>query len=92
MFSADRPTLLTSKQALNLTAQKEPQTEERSEDSEEEEKRPSEEYTCYGVDLKPFLPLTLALSTVIGGVCFFFLQLPLVGRLTSISHAFLEQK
>ena len=72
-----------------MTAQKEPQTEERSEDSEEEEKRPSEEYTCYGVDLKPFLPLTLALSTVIGGVCFFSLQLPLVGHWTPISHALL---
>ena len=46
--------------------------EKRPRDSEEEEKRPSQDYTCCGVDLKPFLLLTLALSTVIGGVCFFF--------------------
>ena len=89
MLPADRPTLLTSKQALTLTAEKEPQAEEKS-DSEEEEKGPSQDYICCGVDLKPFLPVTLAVSTVIGGMCVLFSQFPMIcGGLTSMSHSFL---
>ena len=83
---ADRPTLLTSKQPPTLTAEKEAPAEERS-DSEEEETRPSEEYSCCGVDLKPFLPVTLAISTLIGGICMILFQIPLLCRRTSISYS-----
>ena len=65
--------LFSNKAALEEKRPRHSEEEEkRPRDSEEEEKRPSKDYTCCGVDLKPFLPLTLALSTVIRGVCFFF--------------------
>lgn len=72
-----------------MTAEKEPQAEEKSDSEEEEEKGPSQDYICCGVDLKPFLPLTLAVSTVIGGMCVLFFQIPMICGLTSMSHSFL---
>eukprot|EP00438_Fugacium_kawagutii_P014175 Skav207941 [mRNA] locus=scaffold108:220712:221515:+ [translate_table: standard] len=54
-----------------------------------EEKGASEEYTLCGVDLKPVLPLALAMSTVLGGICVLLFQVPLLARLTFISETVL---
>ena len=92
-----RSTLLTSKQ-LTLTAEKETQETQETletqelqaeEKSESEEEKGSKDYTCCGVDLKPFLPVTLAVSTVIGGICVFILQVPTLCKFTSMSPAVL---
>lgn len=89
--------MLTSKQ-LTLTAEKETQETQETletqelqaeEKSESEEEKGSKDYTCCGVDLKPFLPVTLAVSTVIGGICVFILQVPTLCKFTSMSPAVL---
>jgi len=52
-----------------------------------EDKGPSEDYTFFGYDLKPILPVALAVSTVIGAICMLLVQIPMLSRLTSLSEA-----
>ena len=51
-----------------------------------EDKGPSEDYTFFGVDLKPLLPVGLAVSTVIGGLCMLLVQIPMLSRFTTLSQ------
>ena len=55
-----------------------------------EDKGPSEDYTFFGVDLKPVLPVALAVSTVIGGLCMLLVQIPMLSRFTSLSQVWLS--
>ena len=70
-------TLLTSTKPANLqNADKESSAEEDGLDDKfgAEDNGPSEGYTFFGVDLKPVLPVALAVSTVIGGLCMLLVQ------------------
>ena len=40
----------------------------------------------FGVDLKPLLPVGLAVSTVIGGLCVLLVQIPMLSRFTTLSQ------
>ena len=37
----------------------------------------------FGIDLKPVLPVCLAVSTVIGGLCMLLVQIPMLSRFTT---------
>ena len=83
------PTTLLGTVRANKTNQ-EPCAEEGCLDDEKfgaEDTGPSSEYTLCGIDLKPVLPVALALSTVIGAMCMMLVQIPILCRLTSISEA-----
>ena len=88
------PTLLTSMKPVNLqNAEKESCAEEGWLDDDKsaaEEKGPSQDYTFFGVDLKPFLPVALAVSTVIGGLCMLLVQIPMLSRFTTLSQVWLS--
>ena len=83
-------TLLTSPKPANLqNADKESCAEEGLLDDDKfgaEDKGPSQDYTYCGVDLKPVLPVALAVSTVIGGLCMLLVQIPMLARFTSLSQ------
>lgn len=55
-----------------------------------EDKGPSEDYTFCGVDLKPVLPVALAVSTVIGGLCMLLVQIPMLSRFTFLDQVYLS--
>ena len=55
-----------------------------------EDKGASEDYTFFGVDLKPVLPVALAVSTVIGGLCVLLVQIPMLSRFTTLSQVWLS--
>ena len=46
--------------------------------------------TFFGVDLKPVLPVCLAVSTVIGGLCMLLVQIPMLSRFTTLSQVWLS--
>eukprot|EP00434_Breviolum_minutum_P041686 symbB.v1.2.037086.t1/scaffold5382.1/size27800/1 len=81
-------TLLTSKRPANLQNTDNDKescagvSEERSDKSETKDKGHSG-YTLFGVDLTPVLPLALAVSTVIGGLCMLLVQIPMLSRFTT---------
>ena len=52
-----------------------------------EDKAPNPEYTFCGVDFKPVLPVALALSTVLGGICMTLLQIPMLSRFTFLPES-----
>ena len=87
-------TLLTSTKPANLqNADKESCADEGwldDDKSEAEDKGPSEDYTFFGVDLKPVLPVCLAVSTVIGGLCMLLVQIPMLSRFTTLSQVWLS--
>ena len=94
------PTLLTStKPANQQNADKESHADEGWLDDDEsgaEDKGPSVFaltlilcYTFFGVDLKPVLPVCLAVSTVIGGLCMLLVQIPMLSRFTTLSQVWL---
>ena len=82
-------TLLTSTKPANLqNADKESCADEGWLDDDKsgaEDKGPSEDYTFLGIDLKPVLPVCLAVSTVIGGLCMLVVQIPMLSRFTTLS-------
>ena len=86
-------TLLTSTKPANpQNADKESCAEEGWLDDDKfgaEDKGPSEDYTFFGVDLKPMLPVALAVSTVIGGLCMLLVQIPMLSRFTTLSQVWL---
>lgn len=55
-----------------------------------EDKAPSKDYEYFGVDLKPVLPVALAISTVIGGMCMLLVQIPMLSRFTLLSQVALS--
>ena len=55
-----------------------------------EDKGPSQDYTYCGVDLKPVLPVALAVSTVLGGLCMLLVQIPMLSRFTALSQVWLS--
>ena len=87
-------TLLTSTKPANLqNADQESCGEESWLDDDKfgaEDKGPTEDYTFFGVDLKPVLPVALAVSTVIGGLCMLLVQIPMLSRFTTISQVWLS--
>ena len=87
-------TLLTSMKPSNLqNADKKSCAEEGWLDDDKsgaEDKGPSEDYTFFGVDLKPVLPVALAVSTVIGGLCMLLVQIPMLSRFTTLSQVWLS--
>eukprot|EP00434_Breviolum_minutum_P002386 symbB.v1.2.002110.t1/scaffold114.1/size323002/16 len=87
-------TLLTSPKPANLqNADKESCAEEGLLDDDKfgaEDKGPSQDYTYCGVDLKPVLPVALAVSTVIGGLCVLLVQIPMLARFTSLPQVWLS--
>eukprot|EP00438_Fugacium_kawagutii_P030926 Skav202928 [mRNA] locus=scaffold1565:340874:341494:- [translate_table: standard] len=54
----------------------------KDEDSEGSEQEQSQEYTFCNMDFKPALPAALAISTMLGGVCMFLVQIPMLARFT----------
>ena len=76
-----RSTLLTSKQPIHCW--------EGDPGDPGDPGAPGKDYTCCGIDLKPFLPVTLAVSTVIGGICVFILQVPTLCKFPSMPPAVL---
>ena len=88
------PTLLTSMKPVNLqNAEKESCAEEGWLDDDKsgaEDKGPSQDYTYCGVDLKPVLPVALAVSTVLGGLCMLLVQIPMLSRFTGLSQVWLS--
>ena len=88
------PTLLTSMKPVNLqNAEKESCAEEGLLDDDKsgaEDKGPSQDYTYCGVDLKPVLPVALAVSTVLGGLCMLLVQIPMLSRFTGLSQVWLS--
>ena len=89
-----RPTLLTStKPANQQNADKESHADEGWLDDDKsgsEDKGPSEGYMFFGFDLKPVLPVCLAVSTVIGGLCMLLVQIPMLSRFTALSQVWLS--
>ena len=87
-------TLLTSMKPANLqNADKKSCAEEGwlgDDKSGAEDKGSSEDYTFFGVDLKPVLPVALAVSTVIGGLCMLLVQIPMLSRFTTLSQVWLS--
>ena len=94
------PILLTStKPANQQNADQESHAEEGWLDDDEsgaEDKGPSVFaltlilcYTFFGVDLKPALPVCLAVSTVTGGLCMLLVQIPMLSRFTTLSQVWL---
>ena len=87
-------TLLTSPRAANLqNADKESCASEGWLDDDKfgaEDKGPSQDYTYCGVDLKPVLPVALAVSTVLGGLCMLLVQIPMLSRFTALSQVWLS--
>eukprot|EP00434_Breviolum_minutum_P041671 symbB.v1.2.037071.t1/scaffold5370.1/size27944/4 len=82
-------TLLTSKGPANLqNADKESFADESDKSSEAEDKGQGD-YTFFGVDLTPVLPVALAVSTVIGGLCMLLVQIPMLSRFTALSKVWL---
>eukprot|EP00930_Biecheleria_cincta_P024170 TRINITY_DN17330_c0_g1_i1.p1 TRINITY_DN17330_c0_g1~~TRINITY_DN17330_c0_g1_i1.p1 ORF type:complete len:374 (+),score=43.45 TRINITY_DN17330_c0_g1_i1:51-1124(+) len=49
-----------------------------------DDQAPSGEYTFFGFDLKPILPVALAASTVLGAICMLLVQAPMLSRLTHV--------
>ena len=90
------PTLLTSMKPVNLqNAEKESCAEEGLLDDDKsgaEDKGPSQDYTYCGVDLKPVLPVALAVSTVLGGLCMLLVQIPMLSRFTGLSQVLAKSK
>ena len=87
-------TLLTSTKPANLqNADEESCAEEGWLDGDKfgaEDKGASEDYTFSGVDLKPVLPVALAVSTVIGGLCMLLVQIPMLSCFTTLSQVWLS--
>ena len=87
-------TLLTSTKPANLQdADKESCASEGWLDDDKfgaEDKGPSQDYTYCGVDLKPVLPVALAVSTVLGGLCMLLVQIPMLSRFTALSQVWLS--
>ena len=87
-------TLLTSTKPANLqNADKESCAEEGWLDDDKfgaEDKGPSQDYTYCGVDLKPVLPVALAVSTVLGVLCMLLVQIPMLSRFTGLSQMWLS--
>eukprot|EP00438_Fugacium_kawagutii_P006481 Skav231965 [mRNA] locus=scaffold2806:261807:262250:+ [translate_table: standard] len=76
------PTLLTSKPAVqNANDEKDDKSEDEKSGSEA---GPTEAYVLCGIDVAAMLPGALAGSTVMGAMCMFSLQLPLLARFSSI--------
>ena len=46
--------------------------------------RGGSDYIFCGVDLKPMLPMALALSTVAGALCMMLVQIPILSRFTCL--------
>jgi len=51
------------------------------------ENRGPSEYSCWGIDMKPILPIALSVSTVIGAICMLLVQIPLLSRFLGFSEA-----
>eukprot|EP00438_Fugacium_kawagutii_P030917 Skav202919 [mRNA] locus=scaffold1565:157028:162480:- [translate_table: standard] len=78
------PNLLNGTQRVEKNVDKLSLAEEglKDEDSEGSEQERSQEYTFCGMDFKPALPAALAISTMLGGVCMFLVQIPMLARFT----------
>ena len=87
-------TLLTSAKLANLqNADKESSAEEGWLDDDKfgaEDNGPCEGYMFFSVDLKPVLPVALAVSTVIAGLCMLLVQIPMLSRFTTRSQVWLS--
>ena len=83
-------TLLTSTKPANLhNADKESCAEEGWLDDDKfgaEDSGPCEGYMFFSVDLKPVLPVALAVSTVIVGLCMLLVQIPMLSLFTTLWH------
>eukprot|EP00438_Fugacium_kawagutii_P012337 Skav221968 [mRNA] locus=scaffold195:885836:886768:- [translate_table: standard] len=51
-----------------------------------EDKGQSQDYTFFGVDFKPILPVALAICTVARAICMFLVQIPMLSPFSSLSQ------
>ncbi|CAJ1372344.1 unnamed protein product [Effrenium voratum] len=87
------PTTLLAAASANKSTYQESCAEEGWLDEDKfgaEDKGPSLDYTFWGIDLKPILPVALALSTVVGAICMMLVQIPILSRFTFMSQAALS--
>jgi len=52
----------------------------------DENRGPRDDNKTCGIDRRPLLPVVLVASTVLGGVCMFMVQLPIIGEYTGGTH------